>query len=105
MFVVLYPSVSRTTQAVLGFEEKVSEQTATIRSGSLETIEVQTRAERWYEGLPNLVELERQQEAMSVVAMVAAQSMLQHVGAGNTCSADHKPRPIVWMRGRRRLKH
>ena len=47
---------------------KVSEQTATLRSETLETIESQTQAERLYEGLSNMA-----------VALVATQSMMHNL--------------------------
>ena len=59
----------------------MSEQTATIRSDTSETSESQTQLERTHEGLLIMTELRRQEEAISVVALVATQFMLQNVVA------------------------
>ena len=55
MCVVPYPLY----HANASLKEKVSEQTAPLRSETLETIDSQTQPERLYEGLPNKAELER----------------------------------------------
>ena len=50
-----------------------------LRSETLETFESQTEPERMYEGVPSLAELEKQEEPISEVVLVANQSMMHNL--------------------------
>ena len=72
----------------LVLRRKMSEQTATPRSGRWKRV----KEKLCHEVSPNMAELERQEETMSEVALVAAQSMMLNVNDEDVRSTDHTKR-------------